>query len=149
MLKSALVVLGILTFASASAALTGFHSFSSAKGSKTAPLMIRHCSYEAYATTNKHPGPSGDYVWKVVPALNGKAGAVSLQSSNFMTKYLSIITKEEDGRLGALDAPNKDDASFDLIANADNTTSFQSLSVGPHKGHFITLSTKLQGGCSK
>ena len=85
-----------------------------------------------------------------IVCLNGSSPGSLMDNASFdqVEEYL-LMTKEEDGRLGALDTPNKDDASFDLVANADNTTSFQSLSTGSHKGHFITLSSKLQGGCSK
>jgi hypothetical protein len=83
-------------------ALGGYFTFIGSHPTKQ-PVMVRHCSFNAYATTNHHGGPGGDYIWKVVPALNGKHGAVSLQPSNYLNKYLTISrnVELEDGRLGA------------------------------------------------
>ena len=61
----------------------------------------------------KQPHPF-DYVWLLVPAINGHAGAVSFQSTDAGFHYVSIISSEEPGRLGLAihSKPEANDASF-------------------------------------
>ncbi len=53
-------------------------------------LYIRHCNYILWQT--EQIAPASDFVFKVVNALNGQSGAVSFQSTNFPTYFLSLAT---------------------------------------------------------
>lgn len=56
-------------------------------------LLLRHCSFEMFATTTVHSGPGTDYQWNVVPALNGNPRAVSFGSPAFAGYYIAPVTE--------------------------------------------------------
>jgi hypothetical protein len=51
-------------------------------------VYIRHCDYVLWETTQI--APMGDFLFDVVPALNGNPNAVSFVPSNYPTYYLSL-----------------------------------------------------------
>ena len=97
-----------------------------------------------------------------MPALNGNTSksAISFQSSDFPSKYASIITGDtgrtsthrplEPGRMGVVLPPaDKNDASFEQITVAGGAkVSFKSLSTGKFAGMLLTLTSGLEGSCS-
>ena len=111
-------------------------------------LSLRHCEFELFATNRSHPGPDTDYLWEIVPALNGAKGAVSFQSPKFMAAYIAPIASSgvERARLGLQRHPQPDAASFAVLPGLKNASlvSFRSLATGK----FISLSSNLTGGCA-
>ena len=51
-------------------------------------LYLRHCYYVLWQS--EQISPTEDYLWNIVPALNGQPGAVSFQSTNYPGYYLTI-----------------------------------------------------------
>eukprot|EP00055_Hartaetosiga_balthica_P017725 m.122044 g.122044 ORF g.122044 m.122044 type:complete len:822 (+) comp9387_c1_seq3:100-2565(+) len=109
-------------------------------------VMVRHCDFQLFATL---PSPlPQDFLWDIVPALNGVEGAISFQSINYPTYFITLITDAEVGRLGVVTSPNTDDASFQVNSTSENVFSFQTLSKGNLKGGFMGLNGELHGDCS-
>ena len=110
-------------------------------------LAVRHCSFQLFATPPSTP--DGDFVFTFVPALNKQASQVSLQSSNYNTKYITPITDpdvEKAGRLGLRDSPDPDASSFTQVpglADAQAGVSFKAAD-----GTYVCLGTALSGGCA-
>ena len=85
-----------------------------------------------------------------VPGLNGEAGAVSFQSINYPTRFMTLVGHAEPGRLGIAAPGSIDDASFKIVTGLGNSSqsSLVSLSKGGFGGGYVTLSGSLQGGCA-
>lgn len=121
---------------------------------------VRHCDYQAFATENE--SGDDDFNFVIKPALNGAgSGAVSFQSVNFPTMYLTSAIPaaggSEPGRLGlAVAAGDLDAASFQVSNNVSGTTNsttttpiaLQSLSAA-FKGYYVGMNGQLTGGCAK
>lgn len=137
-------------------AIAGAHSVEALKGlvqlnpAAYLQLGFRHCDYQAYATPVEQG--NNDFVFNVVPALNGGSG-YSFQSTNFPTYYIAPAPGAgvEATRLGIVDSPDVNDASFAVVAGLSNSSlsSLQSLSLNStFAGLYVSLSTTLSGGCS-
>lgn len=103
-------------------------------------LSFRHCYSQGFITpTDSNP----DHQFKLVPALNGDAGAISFQSINYPTSYIAPVTTAEPGRLGIVQGPPADDASW-TIANsgAGVTITLRSRALS------MTVGSNLTGICA-
>ena len=104
---------------------------------------MRHCSY-VVSSCSYDPG-NLDFEYTTVPALNGAASAISFQSMNFPTKYLTTSTDQTpSGRLGIVGPPDpldQDTASWTVTAGPQsNTVILGTMSKDPtFFGQVITL----------
>ena len=74
-------------------------------------LSFRHCYSQGFVTpTDSNP----DHQFKLVPSLNGDPGAISFQSINYPTSYIAPVATAEPGRLGIVQGPVPDDASWTI-----------------------------------
>lgn len=74
-----------------------------------ADFSFRHCDAQGFITETDD---SLDHEFKLVPALNGDAAARSFQSVNFALYYIAPVATAEPGRLGVVQAPAADAASW-------------------------------------
>ena len=106
-------------------------------------IYLRHCSY-VVSSCSYDPG-NLDFEYTTVPALNGAASAVSFQSMNFPTKYLTTSTDQTpSGRLGIVGPPDpldQDTASWTVTTGPQsNTVILGTMSKDPaFFGQVITL----------
>eukprot|EP00048_Salpingoeca_helianthica_P022073 m.16259 g.16259 ORF g.16259 m.16259 type:complete len:806 (-) comp6848_c0_seq2:62-2479(-) len=115
-------------------------------------LLVRHCSFQLFAC-HEHNDPADDFYFTIVPALNGAAGGISLQSANYPDHYIGLITGGgvEQGRLGLADASDPDDASFAVVPGLANSSlySLRSLSTKPSFANtFVAINNQLSGVCA-
>jgi len=115
-------------------------------------LYIRHCDYVLWQTPQI--APMQDFVWHVVAALNGESGAVSFQSTNYPTYFLSISPQSglEPGRLGivpqvATQAYN-DSSSFKVVPGLADSSLYSFVAYGEFEGYYIAADQSQIGGCS-
>jgi hypothetical protein len=91
------------------------------------------------------------YFITISSRLAGNANGVSFQSTNFPTMYLAPVTGQaEVGRLGIVANPDKDDASYTIVAGLTDATNYSisSLSTNPqYSGRYITLSAQIKAPC--
>jgi hypothetical protein len=121
--------------------------------SKKDSVSIRHCSFQLHACNG---GEDADFVFNIVAALNGEKGAVSFQSSNYKTKYITStgvdqagVPTAEKSRLGVVEpGKDKDAASFAVVPGLSDAKafSFQSLSAA-FKGQYISTNGLHTGSC--
>lgn len=86
-----------------------------------------------------------------VAALNGDASAISIQSTNYPSMYITVDQNHrESGRLGiATVGTDKDSASFVLGTGAsDPKGSTLTVAGGDFKGSVVMVNGLLQGPCS-
>jgi len=87
-------------------------------------IYLRHCSYVVSSCTYD-PG-NLDFQYITVPALNGDVTAVSFQSFNFPTKYLTTSSfQTPSGRLGIVGPPDPLDintASWKILAGSSQSS---------------------------
>lgn len=76
-----------------------------------ATYSFRHCDAQGFITPNDG---SLDHIFTLVAGLNGAAGAVSFRSTNFPTWYIAPVATAEPGRLGLVEAPPSDAASWTI-----------------------------------
>jgi hypothetical protein len=76
-----------------------------------ATYSFRHCDAQGFVTPNDG---SLDHVFTLVAALNGAAGAVSFRSTNFPTWYIAPVATAEPGRLGVVQDPPSEAASWTI-----------------------------------
>lgn len=115
----------------------------------TLDQTIRHCDWQAFTGT---PDGSDDFHWTLVPALNGVAGAVSLESVNYPGEYLTPgPLGSEATRLLVTASPIAADASYNAVPGIANASqwSFASMSSNPaYAGLYISQIGTLSGDCA-
>ena len=103
-------------------------------------LSFRHCYSQGFVTpTDSNP----DHQFKLVPSLNGDAGAISFQSINYPTSYIAPVTTAEPGRLGIVEGPPAADASW-TITTVGNGVSITLRS----RGLSMSVGSNLTGICA-
>jgi hypothetical protein len=112
---------------------------------------LRHCDYQAFATTAESGNP--DFSFSVEPALNKVVDAVSFRSVNFPTKFLTSgyhAAGVEVGRVFLSEPGNDlDSASFSKVKGTSSASvAFLSLSKN-FTGQYLTFNGQLSGGCAK
>jgi len=119
-------------------------------------LGLRHCNYVASVTQpSAGPGGPSDFSFTALPALNGAAGARSLQSVEFPSMYLSIFDAAA-GALGIIASPDADDASWAFVAGlapapagVADAWSLQSLSKqAAWAGAYLTFASSNRAPCN-
>jgi hypothetical protein len=115
-------------------------------------LLLRHCSFQVFVADCPC---DKDMDFTVVKAINGKAGSISFQSTNFPSKYLSAVgCKDEPTRvmLATPAAGDKDAASFSVEPGLSDKTkySFKTDESEPSAvaGAYLTATTKATGSCA-
>lgn len=84
---------------------------------------------------------------QVVPGLDKAAGSVSLQSSNYPTKYIAETGDPEPGRLGVL-VPSGPPEAFSFVLAPGLATPGAYTLQSKISGGFVTLSQDLTGQCA-
>ncbi len=115
-------------------------------------LVVRHCSFQLFAC-HEHTDPPEDFLFTVVPALNGDASGISLQSVNYPDHYIAVVSDPliEVGRLGISDSADVNDASFAVVPGLANASfySLRTLSTNPKfKGSYVAINSKISGMCA-
>lgn len=115
---------------------------------------LAHCSLQAQARLYSTLEYFDDFVWSIGPALNGLPGAISFQSFNYPAFYLAPTFDDPEAptRLGLVQDPNSDDASFMIVSGLDGqegSISAASLSNDVKlRGRFVTVGGALTGACA-
>jgi non-reducing end alpha-L-arabinofuranosidase len=112
-------------------------------------FSFRHCDAQGFVTETDL---DQDHDFVVVPALNGQAGALSFRSVNYPTYFIAPMTDDpaEPGRVGVVEAPQADDASWSLApASSPSSSSFTLTCLGPTRnGAVLGVGTNLTGSCA-
>lgn len=109
-------------------------------------LSFRHCSAQGYVTPSP-PSPVDDHYFTLVAALNGDENAVSFRSVNFPSYYIAPIAGAEPGRVGVVEAPAADDATWVVTPAPASEGAFYFACSG-RGGHMLTVGSNLTGLCS-
>jgi len=104
-------------------------------------LSFRHCSAQGFVT----PDDGEDHFFKVVSALSGATNALSFQSVNFPTYYLSSMSSDPN-RIGIVSAPSPADASW--MASSDPGGKGFFLTLPSRGGAAMTMGDNLTGDCA-
>eukprot|EP00040_Diaphanoeca_grandis_P032005 m.192845 g.192845 ORF g.192845 m.192845 type:complete len:808 (-) comp32486_c0_seq1:486-2909(-) len=111
--------------------------------------FVRHCSFQLYS--DDHPdGIHDDFVWNIVKGLDGTPDSISLQSTNYNTKYITAIKGLEAGRAG-IDVPaTPTDATFTVMpALSGDANGFSLVSNSASmKGMYLAINDLKQGACA-
>jgi hypothetical protein len=136
--------------ADAAALAAGNYRFLSSASASA--LGLRHCNYQLYATPDTPT--NADFVWAVVPALNGNPAAFSILSTNYPTRYVTVYGAvngaTEPLRLGVLPDPPAENASFVALPGLSNASAVSlAVDAGPLAGYLVThLPGRLSGTCT-
>ena len=108
-------------------------------------LSFRHCDGQGFVTPNE---VNDDHDFVLVQALSGDAGAVSLRSVNYPTYFVGPVATAEPGRLGVVEAPVPEDASWIVTPAPIGGGSVIFTLVG--RGGMLTMAigTNLTGSCA-
>jgi len=109
-------------------------------------LSFRHCDAQGFVTPDDGSGPAEDHLFLVVPALSGAPpGALSFQSVNFPTFYIAPVSGAEPGRLGVVEKPAPDAASW--VATPAPSGGF-TLALPSMGGAAMTVGSNITGSCA-
>jgi hypothetical protein len=113
-------------------------------------LTLRHCNYVASACP--YEDGNEDFEFKVVPAKNGDASAVTFQSVNFPDMFLQPIFTEGSANppLGIADLSNSDDASWKAVPGLSDPTNFTIVTQSKNttiSGFVLSLSSLNNAPC--
>lgn len=113
-------------------------------------LGLRHCNYQAFATPIE--AGNDDFNFLAVAALNGVSGQVSFESLNYPGMFLAPVGKVgEAGRLGIVDSPDANNASYTPVAGLSDPTKISLISSSTTPalaGKYVALGTSLSGQCA-
>ena len=109
-------------------------------------LSFRHCDGQGFVTPTQ-TNPDHDFI--LVAALNGaSAPALSFQSVNFPTHYIAPVTDAEPGRVGIVQAPPPNSASWLPATAAGGSVTLASLAPARAAAPFLAPGSNLTGSCA-
>lgn len=109
-------------------------------------LSFRHCDAQGFITPTD-ANPDHDFV--LVAALNGApAPAISFQSVNFPTWFIAPIVGAEPGRVGLVQAPLPDDASWLPTQRTNGSVTLTLLAPSRASAPLLVPGQNITGSCA-